>query len=59
MMDLPKDPIIMMSVINQKLRDYYPSLDNLCEDLNVERAALEAIMEAAGFEYNPVANKFW
>lgn len=59
MMDLPKDPIIMMSVINQKLRDYYPSLDSLCEDMNVERTELEAILAAAGFEYNPAANKFW
>lgn len=59
MMDLPKDPFMLMSVVNQKLRDYYPSLDSLCEDMNVERAELEAILATAGFEYNPAANKFW
>ena len=39
---LPKDPFILFSVINTKLRDFYPSLDALCADLQVDRAALEA-----------------
>ena len=30
---LPKDPFILFSVINTKLRDFYPSLDALCADL--------------------------
>ncbi|HJB69908.1 MAG TPA: DUF4250 domain-containing protein, partial [Candidatus Flavonifractor avistercoris] len=30
---LPKDPVILLSVINTKLRDFYPSLDALCDDL--------------------------
>ena len=38
---LPKDPFILFSVINTKLRDFYPSLDALCADLQVDRAALE------------------
>ena len=29
---LPKDPILLLSVVNTKLRDYYPSLDALCDD---------------------------
>ena len=30
-MQLPKDPVILLSFINMKLRDYYPSLAALCD----------------------------
>ena len=33
-MALPNDPIMLLSVINLKLRDFYPTLDALCEDLD-------------------------
>ena len=32
MLDLPKDPMMLFSVINMRLRDIYPSLDALCDD---------------------------
>ena len=40
MENLPKDPMMLMSFINMKLRDEYPSLDELCASLNVDRATL-------------------
>lgn len=55
---LPKDPFILFSVINTKLRDFYPSLDALCADLQVDRAALEAQLAAIGMTYDPSQNKF-
>lgn len=58
-MDLPKDPMMLLSVINMKLRDFYPSLDALCSDLDIDKQALIKQMQAAGFEYNPAQNKFW
>lgn len=36
-MELPKDPMMLFSVINMKLRDCYSSLDELCEDMDVSR----------------------
>ena len=59
MENLPKDPMMLMSFINMKLRDQYTSLDELCASLDVDGAALEATLAAAGFEYNPTQNKFW
>lgn len=56
---LPKDPMMLMSFINMKLRDFYPSLDSLCEDLNIDRAELESSLKEAGFEYSPENNRFW
>ena len=58
-MELPKDPMILFSFINTKLRDKYTSLDELCDDLDINKADLEARVKAAGFEYNPNQNKFW
>ncbi len=54
----PNDPIILLSVINTKLRDYYPSLDELCEDLNVDKAELEKKLSSVGYEYKKERNQF-
>ena len=57
--DLPNDPMMLLSVINMKLRDYYGSLDELCDDMGIDRAQLEAKLAQAGFEYSQQHNKFW
>lgn len=33
--NIPKDPVMLLSFINMKLRDFYPSLDELCTDLDL------------------------
>lgn len=50
---------MLMSWANMKLRDYYNSLDELCEDLEIDRNELENTLNQAGFEYNTELNKFW
>lgn len=55
---LPKDPMILLSVVNTKLRDDYDSLEALCEDLNVDRTELEQKLEAVGFRYDAARNRF-
>ena len=57
-MELPEDPIMLMSVVNTRLRDRYASLDALCDDLNVAREALETSLRAVGYTYDPDANRF-
>ena len=59
MADYPKDPIMLMSWANMKLRDYYSSLDQLCDDLEIDRKEFEKTLESAGFTYNETQNKFW
>lgn len=58
-MTIPEDPFMLYSFINMKLRDYYPSLDVLCEDMNLDKDDLIKKLQKAGFEYNPENNKFW
>ena len=55
---LPNDPMILLSVVNTKLRDEYGSLDALCAALDLDRAALEEKLAAAGFRYDPDRNAF-
>lgn len=57
-MELPKDPMMLYSVVNLKLRDYYASLDALCEDLDVNRRELEETLAAVGFQYDTDGNRF-
>lgn len=56
---LPQDPFMLLSFINMKLRDNYNSLDELCDDLNINRVKLEMKLRAAGFVYDANQNKFW
>lgn len=57
-MNLPKDPMMLYSVINLKLRDMYSGLDDLCEDMNVNKEELVAALAVAGFEYDSEHNCF-
>ena len=58
-MELPNDPMMLFSVVNMKLRDTYPSLDQLCDDMHVNKNVLVDKLKAAGFEYSSEHNKFW
>lgn len=53
-----KDPNILLSMINMKLRDMYSNLDNLCEDLDIDRVELENKLEEIGYSYNSSVNQF-
>lgn len=55
---LPSDPIILLSVVNTKLRDCYSSLDALCDDLGESREEIESKLKAVGFEYDEASNSF-
>lgn len=57
--ELPQDPFILFSFINAKLRDFYPNLDALCDDLHIEADTLKEKLAKAGFEYSNEHNKFW
>lgn len=55
---LPNDPMILLSFINTKLRDEYPSLDALCDDMQADKAQLEEKLKAIDYTYSPELNKF-
>ena len=55
---LPTDPIMLLSVVNTKLRDRYDSLEALCEDMNVTPEVLELALAAVGYRYDEDRNQF-
>ena len=57
-MNFPKDPIMLMSVINTKLRDEYSSLEELCKSLGIDETELTEKLEKVGFQYKPEGNQF-
>ena len=58
MEQLPKDPMMLLSVVNTKLRDFYPSLDALCEDMGVDRQEIEAALQKIQYQYKEDLNRF-
>lgn len=57
-MGLPKDPVMLLGVINTKLRDKYLSLDDLCADLGTDKGALIHILGTIDYEYDASRNQF-
>ena len=57
-MNLPKDPAILLSYVNTQLRDFYPSLEELCKSLDLDQCQLEQTLRAIGYEYCPARNQF-
>ena len=55
---LPKDPVILLSFVNTKLRDEYPSLAELCAALDADAAALEEALSSLDYHYDPEKNQF-
>lgn len=57
-MNLPNDPIILLSVINTLLRDKYANLQSLCDDYNVNEIDIVNKLSLVGYIYNESQNQF-
>ena len=55
---LPRDPVMLLSVVNTKLRDYYSTLDVLCEDMQVEKQEKIGKLEMIELTYDAGSNQF-
>ena len=56
--NLPNDPMLCLSVVNTKLRDYYKTLDDLCQDLDIEKQLLIDKFSFIDYEYDENRNQF-
>ena len=57
-MMIPKDPVMLLSFINLKLRDYYTSLEALCDDLDIDRREIEDKLSGIDYHYDKEKNQF-
>lgn len=55
---LPKDPMLLLSVVNTKIRDYYHSLDALCDDMDVEKEEIINTLKTIDYEYDENRQQF-
>ena len=57
-MNLPKDPYMLLSVVNMKLRDNYSSLDALCDDMEADGVEISETLKKIGYVYDSESNQF-
>lgn len=57
-MTLPSDPVILLSFINTKLRDEYPSLTELVKAYGVEAAVITDKLAMLDYRYDEATNQF-
>lgn len=55
---IPSDAVMLLSFVNMKLRDFYGSLDALCEDLDVSRQEIEEKLGGLNYYYDSDKNQF-
>lgn len=55
---LPQDPVMLLSFVNLKLRDYYSSFAAMCEDLEEDPAQIEAKLAEIDYHYHAEKNQF-
>ena len=59
MQNIPQDTMMLVGFVNMKLRDEYPTLEEMCSSLDIDRQWLIEKLAAAGFEYSEENKKFW
>ena len=57
-MSLPKDPVMLLSVVNTKLRDFYPNLEELAAAEGVTVEEIENKLKMINYIYDKEQNKF-
>ena len=55
---VPQDSVMLLSFLNLKLRDFYGSLDALCEDLDLNREEILEKMKRIDYTYDEENNRF-
>lgn len=55
---IPKDPVMLLSFVNLKLRDFYPDLDEMCEALNIDQKELVEKLAGIDYHYDKERNQF-
>ncbi len=58
MMKIPKDPAMLLSFINMQLRDFYPSMEELCKALDVDKAEIDEKLAMIDYEYDADTNRY-
>lgn len=55
---LPKDPVILLSFVNARLRDVSEDLEDFCAEHDIVPQALEATLAQLDYHYDREHNQF-
>lgn len=58
MNNLPKDPVMLLSVVNTNLRDFYSDFDEFCKAKEADKEEIVKKLAAIGYEYDKAQNQF-
>ncbi len=58
MANIPNDPMMLLSFLNMKLRDFYPDLNALCQDLELDKDAIVDKLATIDYHYDESLNRF-
>lgn len=57
-MNIPKDPMMLVSYLNTQLRDFYPSLTDLCKSMDLSEDEICAKLADIDYHYDTKRNQF-
>lgn len=55
---MPKDPVMLLSMVNMKLRDFYQDIETLCEELDFDERELREKLAGINYHYDRERNQF-
>lgn len=55
---IPEDPMILLSYINTQLRDFYPSLEELCSSMQISEEDIKKRLHTVDYDYDKELNQF-
>ena len=58
MTKFPKDPVMLLSYINTQLRDFYPSMEELCKAMDVKKEEIDEKLDLIDYQYDPERNQY-
>lgn len=55
---IPKDPTMLLSYVNLKLRDFYGSLQDFCDDMDISESEITEKLASIDYHYDKEKNQF-
>ncbi len=55
---IPSDPVMLLGFVNMKLRDFYDSLESMCEDLDISSGEIKEKLASLDYHYDAGKNQF-
>lgn len=57
-LDIPHDPIILVSYVNTQLRDHFATLEEFCRTYDVNEEELRTTLSDIDYQYDETTNQF-